>query len=153
MTRPGLIALACLLTVLTAGCGGTHKSSSAASDQAQVSQVLESYLHAQAQGDGSTACGLLSTAGQNQLIGLVMSAGKGLITSRPSCEDAVGLVSAVAGAQLMGALDHARVEQIKISGPTATAQVVDGTAFKPQQVKLEKSDGKWEITGVPTLGA
>jgi hypothetical protein len=44
------------------------------------------------------------------------------------------------------------VEQIKISGPTATAQVVDGTAFKPQQVKLQKSGGKWEITGVPTLG-
>jgi hypothetical protein len=152
VTRRGLIALACLLMVLASGCGGTHKSSAAASDQAQVSQVLESYLHAQAQGDGSTACALLGPAGQNQLIGLVMSAGKGLITSRPSCDDAVGLVSAVAGAQLLTALDHARVEQIRISGPTATAQVVDGTAFKPQQVRLQKSNGMWEITGVPTLG-
>ena len=115
--------------------------------------MLESYLHAQAQGDGTTACALLGTAGQNQLIDLVMSAGKGLITSRPSCDEAVSLVSAVAGAQIMSALDHARVEQIKIRGPTATAQVVDGTAFKPQQVKFQKSNGKWEITGVPTLGA
>jgi hypothetical protein len=97
MTRRGLIAPACLLTVLASGCGGTHKSASAPSDEAQISQVLESYLHAQAQGDGSTACALLGTAGQNQLIGLVMSAGKGLITSRPSCEDAVSLVSEVPG--------------------------------------------------------
>jgi hypothetical protein len=154
MTRAGKTVAACLLATLAAGCGAAHKPpAEKSSDQAQVTTVLHSYLHAQAQGDGTTACGLLTPAAQNQLIGLVVSAGKGLITSRPSCSDAVGLAHAVAGAQLLSALESARVEQIHINGTSATAQVVDGTTFKPQRVTLEKTGGSWRIAGVPGLGA
>ncbi len=154
MTGAGRTVAACLLTILAVGCGSGQKhTTTPASDQANVNAVLRSYLNAQAQGDGPTACGLLTTAAQNQLIDLVVSAGKGLITSRPSCSDAVGLAHAVAGAQLLSALQSARVEQIRVAGSGATAQVVDGNTFKPQRVTLEDTGGSWKITGVPGLSA
>lgn len=154
MTGAGRAVTACLVATLAVGCGASHKpAAEKSSDSAQIDTVLHSYLRAQAQGDGPTACGLLTATGQNQLIGLVVSAGKGLFTSRPSCADAVGLAQAVAGAQLLSALQSARVEQIRVSGPSASAQVVDETTFKPQRVTLEKTGGTWKIAGVPSLGA
>jgi hypothetical protein len=146
--------MVCLLATFGAGCGASHKPApEPASDSAQVSAVLHSYLRAQAQGDGSAACRLLAPAGQHELIALVMTAGKGLITTRPSCADAVALAHAVAGAQLLSALQNAGVEQIHVGGTGATAQVVDGTSFKPQRVMLEKTGGSWKIAGVPGLSA
>jgi hypothetical protein len=102
---------------------------------------------------GRADFGVLTPPAQDKLIALVVTQGKGLITSRPSCSDAVGLVRAVAGAQLMQALAGARVEQVHVNGSTATAQVVDGAQFPPQDVTLEKSGGNWKISGVPSLGA
>jgi hypothetical protein len=96
---------------------------------------------------------MLTPAAQDKLIALVVKEGKGLITSRPSCSDAVRLVRLVAGAQLMQALAGARVEQVHVNGSTATAQVVDGGQFPPQKVTLEKTGGNWRIAGVPSLGA
>jgi hypothetical protein len=119
----------------------------------RVTAAIHSYLHAQAQGDGATACALLTPAPQRQLIDLVVADGKGLITSRPSCSDAVGLVHTFAGTQLLSALENARIEQVQVSGDNATARVADGTTFKPQQLRLGKTDGSWKVTGVPSLTA
>lgn len=153
MTAGGGSAVACLLAIIAVGCGATHKSSTTQpSDRARVETVLHSYLRAQSQGDGTAACALLTPAAQKQLIGLVVKAGKGLVPGTASCSDAVALVRAVAGTQLLSALQNARVAQIRVSGATATARVLDGAAFKPQQVRFEEAGGSWKIAAVPTLG-
>jgi hypothetical protein len=139
-----------LLAIVSAACGSTTPKP-APDPRAQVSQAVYSYLHAQSQGDGATACGLLTASGQNELVTLVVKDGKGLITSRPACPDAVGLVHAFAGAKLLGALASARVAQVRVNGLTASAEVIDGGTFRPQQVRLQRSGAQWKIAAVPGL--
>ncbi len=139
---------ACLSAAALAGCGG----STPPSNQQQITGVLQSYLHAQVVGDGEAGCSVLTSTAQNQLISLVVKAGKGVITIRPTCADAVGLVRVAAGASLLGALRSARVEKVQVSGTQATAKIVDGAQFPPQTVTLEKVGAAWKITGVPALG-
>lgn len=115
------------------------------------SRRLHSYLHAQAVGDGHAGCALLTAGGQRQLIALVVKAATGLITTQPTCEYAVRLVRAVAGAQLLSALASAQVERVRVSGARATANVVDGSQFQPQQVGVEQAGTTWKIAGVPGL--
>jgi hypothetical protein len=142
-----------MLVTALSGCGGSGSSSQPkVSDQQQITQILQSYLTAQTAGNGQTACPLLSAGAQNQLIGLVVSAAKGLLPSRPSCENAVALVSQFAGSTIVTGLKNAKVENVKVNGSNATAEIVDGGAFSPEQVKLQKVDGTWKITGVPSLG-
>ena len=141
--------------MLPAGCGGSAPKPApkpAPDPGALVTQALYSYLRAQSQGDGATACALLTASGQNELAAVVVKKGDGLITSSPSCLDAVGLVHTFAGAKLLHALATARVEQVRVSGSSATAEVVDGTAFRPEQVRLVKSGAAWKIDAVPGLG-
>ena len=147
----GLVA-ACLLGITLGACGGSHGGSHAASNEQQVSQAVRSYLNAQTQGDGQTACSLLTPGGQRQLEALVVKRASGLVTSRPACTDAVSLVHSFAGSKLLNALSTARVGRIKLGGATATAQVTDGTVFAPQTVSLDKAAGAWRIAGVPGLG-
>lgn len=150
VTRTVMSAGICLVTILPAACGGArHKPAS--DPRAQVRQAVSSYLHAQSQGDGATACGLLTSTGQEELIAIVVKHGGSLITSRPSCTDAVGLVHAFGGAKLLGALASARVAQAKVTGSTATAEVIDGSVFGTQLVRLETSGGQWKIVAVPGL--
>jgi hypothetical protein len=141
--------LACALTL--SACGGSHHSPPEPSDQQQITQVLRSYLSAQTQGDGQTACSLLTPAGQRQLAALVVKEAKGLVPTTPSCQEAVDLVHTFAGSKLLDALGSARIERVQAHGATATAEVGDGTAFTPQTVSLEKVGGAWRIAGVPGL--
>ncbi len=135
-----------VLSLVGAGCGG----SSAPSAEQQVKQVLHNYLTAQAGGDGQTACALLTPTAQSQLVSAVVKAGKGLLSATTSCPDAVGLVRAVAGAQVLAALNGAQIGQVNVHGNSATAEVTGGTVFGRQQVRLVKSS-TWMIDGVPGL--
>ena len=151
LRRRGTSVMACVLAVAVVACGGAHKQPNQQL-QRQAAQAVRSYLRAQTTGDGPTACALLTAGGQQQLTTLVMQASKGLLNTRPSCQDAVGLIRAIAGAKLLAALAQARVEQVRVTGSRATAQVVDGTQFPAQQVSLEKAGGAWKIAAVPGLG-
>ena len=146
--RSGAVVACAFAAVAVGGCGGGHKQS----DRQLITQTLRSYLRAQATGDGYAACALLTAGGRQQLIAVVVKAGKGLITTRPTCEDAVGLIRAVAGAQLLKALGSARIERVHVDGARATATIADGNEFSPQQVALEKAGTTWKIAGVPGLG-
>jgi hypothetical protein len=140
--------VACMLAILAVGgCGAGHRQS----DRQLISQTPRSYLRAQAAGDRETACVLLSAGGQRQLNALVVKVAKGLVTSRPSCVDAAGLVRAVAGSQPVSALRSARIERVPVRGARATAEVMDGTQFAPQRVSLQKAGASWSIAGVPAL--
>ena len=146
-----LLVAACLAGIMVGACGSSHTSSTASGEQ-QITDVVRSYLTAQTQGDGKTACSLLTPDGQRQLEALVVKRANGLIASRPSCTDAVSLVHSFAGSKLLNALSTARVARVKVNGDNATAQVVDGTAFAPQTVSLAKVGGAWRIAGVPGVG-
>lgn len=149
--RKVLIA-ACLAGIMLGACGGSHGGPHGASEDQQISQVVRSYLSAQTQGDGQTACSLLTPGAQRQLEALVVKRAKGLIPSRPSCTDAVSLVHSFAASKLLNALSTARIGRVNINGDTARARVADGTAFVPQTVSLAKVAGAWRIAGVPGLG-
>ena len=155
LTRPRSagprLAAGCLATLALAACGGSSHPP-AEQPATQIKQVVRSYLSALSSGDGQAACALLTAAGQAKLENLIVSASNGLVKTRPSCADAVSLVSTVAGPTLMNALSGARIESIQVNGNQATAKVVDGGAFPAQQVTLEKSGGTWQISGIPTLG-
>jgi hypothetical protein len=135
-----------------AACGSSHGGSQRPSDEQQIAQVVRSYLTAQTQGDGQTACSLLTSGGQRQLEALVVKRANGLISSQPSCTDAVSLVHSFAGSKLLNALSTARVERVEVNGGQATARVADGTAFAAQTVSLAKVGDAWRIAGVPGLG-
>jgi hypothetical protein len=150
-TGPG--ATACLLALAIAGCGGGHRpANQQLLARQQITQTVRAYLRAQTAGDGPAACALLTAGAQQQLTTLVAQASKGLLKARPSCVDAVGLIRAIAGTKLLGALAQARVEHVQVSGGRATAQVVDGTQFPAQQVSLHKVGSAWKIGAVPGLG-
>jgi hypothetical protein len=140
------VALMCALALAApAGCGK-------ASDAQLISSMLRSYLRAQAFGDGVTACPLLTVAARRQLVALVVKASGGRVASGLSCENAFVLIQAVADAKVLQALEHARVERVRVTGGRATAAVVDGSQLRPQQVSLEKVGGSWKIAGAPGLG-
>jgi rhodanese-related sulfurtransferase len=69
----GPTVVACMLAaVAVRGYGGSHEPS----DQQMVTEVLHSYLGAQASGDGQAACALLTADAQRQLIALIVKADK-----------------------------------------------------------------------------
>ena len=145
-----------LTLVLLTACGSAHKPANEPhkpSDEQLVAQTLRSYLTAQAKGDGQAACALLTPGAQQQLVALVVKQAKGLITTRPSCVDAVHLVGEVAGARFLSAVANARIERVHVSGAAASAEVADGSEFAPQHVTLTKVGSAWLIAGVPKLGS
>jgi hypothetical protein len=146
--------LAVLIATAAGGCGSSHKSPPQEQvARQQVTQTVRSYLRAQVAGDGQAACALLTASGQQELITLVVQAGKGLVTSRPSCQYAVALVRAVAGATILTALGQATVEAVNVAGSRATALVTAGTAFPNEQVSLQKVGMTWKIASVPGLSS
>jgi hypothetical protein len=146
--------LAVLIATAAGGCGSSHKSPPPEQvARQQVTQTVRSYLRAQVAGDGQAACALLTASGQQELITLVVQAGKGLVTSRPSCAHAVALVRAVAGATILTALGQASVEDVHVTRSRATALVTAGSAFQNQQVLLQKVGTTWKIASVPGLSS
>jgi hypothetical protein len=144
----GAWILVVAITIAFAGCGAAHPRP----DQQRVKDVVHSYLRAQVAGDGKSACALLTAGAQDQLVALVLKAGKGSVTTRPSCRDAVALVTVVAGQQLLNALKTAGIENVQVQGAQASAMVVLGDG-EAQKVALVKSGTAWKIAGVPGLGA
>lgn len=144
----GAAVLLAAAAAALAACGGGAKQPE--SDATKVERTIRTYLTAQVSGDGAAACAVLSPAGKRQLSAVVATASKGLATA-PGCEEAVTLVRAAAGSELLGALGRAQVEHVAIAGDRATADVVDGAALARRPVALVRTGGTWLISGVPGL--
>ncbi len=86
----------CLAGLVLGACGSSHGGSHHPTDEQQIGQVVRSYLSAQTQGDGQTACSLLTPGGQRKLEAMVVRRANGLIPSQLSCTDAVSLVHSFA---------------------------------------------------------
>jgi len=146
--RIAACAAALSLALAAAACGGSSKP-----EPEKVTDTLRSYLREQAAGDAEAACSRLSPSGQRQLIALVQQVAQGSLPGPPSCEEAIGLIRTAAGPDLLRALRDARVENVRVDGRRATADVVGGSAVGRRAVKLEQIDDAWRISGVPGLEA
>jgi hypothetical protein len=130
-------ALAATAAIAAVGCGGGGGSTDSAADPAQVT---EDFFNAVANGDGETACGLLSKEGL------------GNIPEDPDpakCADEVSNLSDEDRArfepsnveQVTGKTEHCGT--IKESDTNAeTVATVDGDV---QCINLSKIDGEWKI--------
>ncbi len=145
MRGRGIATVVCLLAILLGGCG----SSGSQSDQAQISQVVRAYLRAQAHGHGRAACALLAPTGRAELVELVLTAARGVVTRRPTCARAVRLVRGIVGTPTLSSLVNVDIKQIRITGRTADAQILDPEGrFPPQRVGFQKENAGWRIAAV-----
>lgn len=140
-----------LLVALAAGCGG---GSDAQSDAQRVASTIKDYLRLQADGDAAEACALLTASGRRQLTAFVSEQARStpLDTTGLTCDRAIELVRVVAGTELLDATRSAGVENIRVTGARATAEVVGAGDVGRRPVSLEKAGDVWRIRAAPGLG-
>jgi hypothetical protein len=134
----GLLAAA-VAVVLVAGCGG---GADKGSDSQQVSTAVSDFAHAFGKGDGKTACDLLTPAARTAFVSRISS----LVGTR-DCAEAVGKLPGLAGPNVTGPFQTAKVDAVKVNGDNATARITAGG--HSAQVTLVKSGGNWLLTHVP----
>ncbi len=127
------------LAIALAGCGG---GGSKGSDQQQVTTAVTDFAHAFGDGDGKTACSLLTPGARDAFVARIAS----LVGTR-DCAAAIGKLPAVAGVNVTGPFRTAKVDAVTVKGDTATARLT--AAGHSAQVSLQKRDGDWLLTGVP----
>lgn len=122
-------------SALLAACGA------GSGDTASVKQAVTTYLRAVADGDGTKACSQLTTSEAVQFAAYVAQQDPQVDSS--SCASAVSALSGSLGGDGAAKLRDATIDNVNVSGDSATAQVVGGTT-KPQ---LRKVGGRWYISG------
>jgi hypothetical protein len=128
-----------VLALLVTGCGGGGDKGS---DQEQVTAVVTDFAHAFGKGDGAKACKLLTPGARDAFVSRIST----LVGTR-DCESAIGKLPAVAGANVTGPFQTAKVDGVKVTGGTATARLT--AAGHSAEVTLQKRDGDWLLTRVP----
>jgi hypothetical protein len=141
---PALMTGACLVAVTLGGCGSSPNQAS----KAQIRNVVHAFLRAQVNGDGPAACAQLTSTGQAELVALVQTAARGVLTVQPSCPRAVRLLRKIVGVSLLSSLEHLRVKRIRIFGLAARARVADRGRFPPQVLTFQELGGVWRISSV-----
>lgn len=121
-----------------AGCGGADKKS----DQQQVAAAVTDFAHAFGKGDGGKACDLLTPGARDAFVSRISA----LVGTR-DCAEAIGKLPAVAGANVTAPFQTATVDQVKVTGESATARLTAAGHSAP--VRLQKRDGDWLLTAVP----
>jgi hypothetical protein len=130
---------ALVVLALLAGCGGGGNKGS---DQQQVTTAVTDWAHAFGKGDGARACELLTPGARDAFVARISS----LVGTR-DCADAIGKLPSVAGAAVTGPFQTAKVDQVKVTGDSATARLTAAGHSAP--VTLTKQDGDWLLTHVP----
>jgi hypothetical protein len=140
--RSLLWAVVLVATGLPVACGDEQgdRTSRAAAAPDDPSALVERYYAALTRGDGAAACGLMTNAGQEGMKQL--PAGE-----RPdTCERAVAAL-----ARESVHIRHPRLEDLRISGDTATANVVSTRPRQRTGVLLRREDGGWKIAYPPAV--
>jgi hypothetical protein len=141
--RSALTAGAMALMVagaLLAGCGGGEKGS----DSEAVTAAVSGFSKALGAGNGSTACGLLTTQARTEFVKRTASLG-----GTRDCPGAIAKIHDAAGAEVNAAFSSAQVNDVKVMGDSATATLV--ASGHPAPVSLAKQDGDWRLTGIPGI--
>ena len=132
--RSFCIALILSSAIALSACGG-------GGDSDNVSQTLQTYLAALAQGNGKEACDQMTG---DQARRMLQEAAAFLPELQPtSCADALSKLGGSLGGEETEALESAEVTNMKIDGDSATAELVGGT----QTAKLTKNGDLWLISG------
>lgn len=126
------------IAVLVCGCGGGDKGS----DQQQVTAAVTDFAHAFGKGDGAKACDLLTPAARASFVSRISN----LVGTR-DCAEAIGKLPAVAGPNVTGPFQTAKVDGVAVHGDSATARLTAGG--HSATVTLKKQDGDWLLAGVP----
>lgn len=132
-------ALVALVVLAAAGCGG---GGSKGSDQQQVTTAVTDFAHAFGKGDGKTACSLLTPAARNAFVSRIST----LVGTR-DCAQAIGKLPSVAGPNVTGPFQTAKVDSVKVNGNSASARLTAAGHSAP--VTLQKQDGNWLLAHVP----
>jgi hypothetical protein len=126
-----------MAALLVAGCGGGK-----ASEQKRVSTAVTDFAHAFGKGNGDKACARLTPAARNTFVSRIQS-----IVGTRDCAQAIGKLPAVAGANITGPFQTARVDSVKVNGDSASARIIAAGHTAP--VALQKTGGEWLLTRVP----
>lgn len=118
---------------LMGACGG--------SDEDEIRDTVDTYLHAVAKGDGQTACAQLNGEGEGELIaGTARQLPAQLATT--DCAEIIALLSGALSQNERDLLRDALIDEIVVSGDKASVSVI-GASVEP---RLVESDGSWLIS-------
>ena len=128
-TRSLIALLALALALFAAGCGD--------SDSDQAKSAVEDYLAAVTKGDGDKACSLITDQTK-----------KNIEKGGRKCADTISALNKGPGRSVLQAFKDAKVENVKVNGDRATADIK--VKSLTQKTNLRKEDGKWKLdsTGV-----
>jgi hypothetical protein len=127
------------VVVALCGCGGGGSSSSSTDD---VRAVTQNFVKAFGDGDGKTACTLMTRAGQAAFVKKV-----GGPLGVKDCAGAVAAAHGEAKAQLNLDFSGASVKSVTVNGNSATAVV--GAGSRSLNAQLSNAGGTWKLTRVP----
>ena len=132
MTRRVLSALLAAAALAAAGCGSTTDD---------VKSTVNNYLKAFVNGDGKTACSLMTKDTQQRIVALMHTT---------DCITGVTAFGRRYHATLQG-LKRFKITNVKVSGNDAVATLVAKTAAGPtgSETILRKEGGHWRIAAAP----
>jgi hypothetical protein len=128
------VVAAMIVAVVLAGCGGSD-------DEQKISDTVQTYLSALAEGDGAEACDQLTGEEAGRVFEEEATMLPELRVS--SCADALSKLGDTLGGEGRQTLEGAETTNVKVDGDSATAELVGGT----RTVHLRKDDGRWFISG------
>ena len=138
MGRASALLIA-IVALAAAGCGGGGGDGS---DSERVTQAVTDYAHAFGSGKGKEACALLTPGARDAFTTRVSS-----IVGTRDCVEAMTKLGSVAGPNVTGPFQDAKVSDVKVAGARATAKLTAGG--HAAGVTLEKRDGDWLLTRAP----
>ena len=129
------IALAAVLAVAVAGCGGTD-------DKQEVRETVQAYLDSFVKGDAAKTCALMTEETRRTFV-----KGARSLTPTNDCATATVAVRAAAGRKAIAALRDAKISDVKVHGRTASAKLKASSG--ESVATLTKEGGEWKVSSVP----
>jgi hypothetical protein len=134
--RPAALAALAVLATLASGCGGG--SDEPASPKEQVAAAITKFNKAFADGDGSTACKLITDEYRQSIE----------LGHQSSCEKAVAEEAGPSGAEheQVEVLGKAQVVNVQIVGEVGTGDVVGPGLDSGPPAQAQRQGGKWLVS-------
>jgi hypothetical protein len=127
VTSPRLLVIVLAVLAATVGaCGGE-------SDEDKAKSTVEDYLKAVTDGNGDSACKLVTDQTRKRIE-------RG---GRRTCAATISSLNTGSGKAVLRQFKKAKVENVKVSGDTATASI--RIAGLSQPAKLRKQGGDWKL--------
>lgn len=131
--RAVIAVLVATLAVAVTGCGGQ-------SDEEKAKSAVEDYLEAVSKGDGNKACSLVTDATKKKIEQ----------SAKRSCPQTFSSLNQGPGKAVLQAFKQAKVDNVKVNGDTATADIK--LKQLSQKTNLRKEDGDWKLESTGLAG-